>query len=250
MLKGADIGSEGAQSALDQKNKLEQLLKGDEIKAGATAREMGLAQQLARSGRSAKVGDVSIGDVDGRSMKLQLTPAQEAAERAAGKHVEDYLVAGGRPALDKDLGALGEVEQELAKGERDNWDRVVGGATSWSPTLMGFLAPTEKGRRDKVRNTAADAARKTDANPTEKQIEAIMGQIYDPTADNKNLADRISRFSKERREKAGQLDHAAQNYQKTGYATLGGPAAPQAPAEKFVGGVKYIRVNGGWKKAQ
>jgi hypothetical protein len=63
MLKGADIGSEGAQSALNQKNTLEQLLKGDELKAAGLQRDIEATKGLQRQfpGVAVKAGGASIG---------------------------------------------------------------------------------------------------------------------------------------------------------------------------------------------
>lgn len=153
--------------------------------------------------------------------RIRLTPAQESAERAAGKQVADWDAAGGRPAMEKNLGALDEVEKDLATGKRDGWDRGVGALLSGSPGLMGVFGSTEKARRDKARNTALTIARSTDPNPTEKQIETIMGQIYDPASSDEDNLSRIQRFKLEQGQKASQMEKASANYRNSGYATIG-----------------------------
>lgn len=239
--KGIGVGAAGAQQAMKQQHETEE---------AATKRSaaQSLFDMLKKTNPKSKIAVNADGGmtVDPEAplspyqMRPMLTPAQEAAEKAAGKHIEDYEAAGGRPALEKNLASLGEVESELKEGKRDGYDRLMGSATSWSPTLMGLLAPTEKARRDKARNTALDAVKKTDANPTQQQIDAVMGQIYDPSSDNQANADRISRFNEEQRKTAAQREQAAANYHRSGYATFGGPKQPAGPQ-----GPSKIRVSNG-----
>lgn len=167
-----------------------------------------------------------------RNLLMPLTPAQESAEKAVGKQIADFDSAGGRPAMEKNLQALQDVNNDLTQGKRDGYDRIVGGALSGFPTLMGLLAPSEKARRDRARSTANNAARQSDPNPTQQQIETIMGQIYDPSSTNEENQARIQRFQTEQQQKARQMEQASQNYKRTGYATIGN--ASHAPAQKQV----------------
>lgn len=193
-------------------------------------RSQNIAEQLAKQypGRAVSAsgsGGVNIGATAHEpSLRLSLTPAQEAAERTVGKQIADFASAGGRPSMQKNLQALKEVQGDLVpNGKRDLWDRAVGTAFGTSPALLGLFGSTEKARRDKARNTALTIAKQTDPNPTEKQIEAIMGQIYDPSSSNEDNESRINRFLQEQESKMSQMEQAAQNYNKTGYATLGRP---------------------------
>lgn len=165
----------------------------------------------------------------GRQLRQRvLTPAEVAAEGVGGKKVAEYEISGGRPAADKAAAALSEVESDLTSGKRDKYDQTVGAMFGNWPSILGVVGPTEKARRDKAHNTALGLAKVNDPNPTEKQQQAIMGQVYDPASDNKANADRISSFKIEQAAKQAQIEAAAANYHKTGYATIGNPqAAPQ-----------------------
>jgi len=225
--------------------KLRQLLQVQEqqAKEAAIARNRQLAEDEARRmgvkpGKYATSVSESGFSVNPESLSLAnllrpLTPAQETAEKATGKQIADWAAAGGRPAMDKNVQSLVEVERDLTadektgKTKRDEYDRIVGGMLSTSPSLMGLLTPTEKERRDKARNTALTIARQTDPNPTEKQIEAIMGQIYDPSSSTEANRARISRFREEQQKKNKQMDQAYQNYMRSGYATIGGVPDPR-----------------------
>jgi hypothetical protein len=220
---------------------LAKLILGDKQKADATARNQAAAEDLARR-QGLKPGKYSISASDSgmsinpedplKNFLLPLTPAQEAAEKTAGKQIADWDAAGGRPAMQKNLDSLSGVEEDLSTNKRDAWDRGVGALLSGFPGLMGLVGSTEKARRDKARNTALTIARSTDPNPTEKQIEAIMGQIYDPASSNEDNLSRIQRFKLEQQQKANQMEQASQNYRKSGYATIGN--AKPASAQKTI----------------
>lgn len=203
--------------------------------ADETTRNQGMVETMAKSypGRSVSAsgsGGVSIGGKDAALRGLlQLTPAQETAEKAVGKQIADFESAGGRPAMQKNLQSLHEVQGELGpEGNRGRYDRAVGTVFGGFPSILGALDSTEKARRDKARNTALSIAKQTDPNPTEKQIETIMGQIYDPASSNEDNHSRITRFLGEQENKMSQMEQAAHNYHRSGYATLGG-AAPLSP---------------------
>lgn len=159
-----------------------------------------------------------------------LTPAQEAAEKDVGKQIAAFEAGGGKAAFEKNIGALEDVKSQLESGKRDWYDRLVGGATAFAGPIMGLLAPAEKARRDQARNTAITLAKQTDPNPTEKQIETIMGQIYDPASPDEANKERIDRYLNELRAKQGAISKAAGQYQQTGYGTMGAaPSATPAP---------------------
>lgn len=197
------------------------------------------------------VEGVSLGGIDplaalikARELsKPSLTPTQIEAEKSAGKEIANYKVKGGKPAMEKNIKALTAVEAELGpdakEGGRDWWDRNVGGLLSTSPALMGRFAPAEKGRRDRARNTALSIAKQNDPNPSEKQQEAIFGQVYDPASSNEENLKRIQGFAEEHRAKAAQLEAAEKRYDETGYATLGtGGSTQLTPRQKRIQEIK------------
>lgn len=239
LAKGGQMGADGYQQSQD--HKLRELLQvkqqeHDLAKQAAGhlhedevfSRGQSMLKNMQGSNPDRSVSVHGVGSIGAPMSPSQLmpklTPAQEAAEGLAGKEITNYAVTGGKGALEKDLAALREAATELEDGGRDSYDQYVGGLLSTHPTLMGLLAPKEKARRDKVRNTVLDSIRKTDANPTEKQIENVMGQTYDPSSNNENNASRVRRFLTQQEKKAQQLEEAYQKYQDTGYATLGGPS--------------------------
>lgn len=227
---GADLTQqamrgEQASEQANKENALKMLLQGDQLEA--TSRENALDR--ASQERRARLGLERTG-----------TPAQHAAETAAGKQIADYEVAGGQPVVDKNIAALESAKAELVgpKAKRDTYDRVVGGLTNSFPSIQGLIAPTEKERRDRVRETVRTLAKATDPNPTEKQIEIIMGQVYDPSSDSTSNASRIDRYLTEVKGKRDQIQKASENYHTSGYATKTAPgaktltASPKSTKEK------------------
>lgn len=177
-----------------------------------------------------RIGDVSLDDRPVPNMGLPvLTPAQEAAEKVAGKQIADYSAAGGKAAMDKNLAQVAEVQRELEAGKRGKWDRFIGSTTNSMPGLMGLLGSSEKSRRDRARNAAISIARSTDPNPTEKQIADIFGQIYDPASTDEDNLLRLRRFQEQQQQESAARENALQRYRQTGYATLGGPAQQMNP---------------------
>jgi hypothetical protein len=201
------------------------------------AKQQAMAQQMAGQypNRAVNVEGVSIGDKSPKSLQMMLTPAQETAEKMVGKQIADYESAGGRPALEKSVGALQSVAQDLGpNGNRDAYDRTVGSLFGGFPSILGVVGSSEKARRDKAWSTANMLAKQSDPNPTQKQIENIMGQIYDPSSSNEVNAERIGRFTKEQQSKMSQMENAAKRYHTTGYATLEAPGSD--PLKQFLKG--------------
>lgn len=247
------------QSELQQADadaKLAQLIKGKALDAEneqtIALRDLDNAQALREQYGQAtdvSVGRARIGGVDPlmsllrrkELSQMKLTPAQEAAEKKAGQEITAWEMTGGRPAMQKNLNSLKSVQDELKTGKRDAWDRGVGAVFGTSPGLLGVFGSAEKERRDKARNTALTIARQTDPNPTEKQIEAIMGQIYDPASSDADNQARIERFLAEQEAKMQQMEAAASNYDRSGYATIGGVQSPRLAAPQ--GG--KVRVSNG-----
>lgn len=236
LQKGMDQGSSAAREALgdQRKQSLEEYLQGAKKSADVEEEQRAMAgvQALQKNNPKSAVTfkGVSVNPEPAINLKALLTPAQESAEKAVGKQIADFDAAGGRPAMEKNLNSLREVQGDLKN--RDMWDRGVGVLSGVAPSVMGLIGSTEKARRDKARNTALTIARTTDPNPTEKQIEAIMGQIYDPSSSNEDNKARIDRFLAEQEAKNAQMEQASQRYKQTGYATMG-----QAPAAAPQGGL-------------
>lgn len=190
------------------------------------------------------VGGAHISEADqAQRPSFALTPAQEAAEKEAGKKIEAYEVAGGKPSADRALSQLGQSLDEVqdnaetgTKKTRDNYDRIVGGVLKGHPTLQGFFAPTEKARMDRMRNVVGNIIRQTDPNPAQSLIDQVFGQVYDPASTDSANADRIRSFYHEKKAQVGDIENASRRYHNTGYATVG--ASPGAPlqAPKTSGG--------------
>jgi hypothetical protein len=237
---------------------------------------------------SVDAGTVRIGAEDRlKSFLMPLTPAQETSEKDSGKQVSNYETGGGRATMEKNLMALEKTDAELTSGKRDMWDRVVGGgAAKISPTVMGWVAPAEKERRDRIHRAGGALVKQTDPNATQQQVEAIMGQIYDPSSDDATNLARVQDFLLEQKKKAAAIEAAAERLRTTGYAMpgLGGgggraapsqdsgyedeeggvdeataeanlrdayrtqPGAQGAPETKVIKGVTYQKVPGGWKR--
>lgn len=249
LAKGVDMGSAGAKQKMAEAHDLAKLAQADQIKQAEAQRQLDLFDRLRSENPKAavRVNDYSINPEPPMNVRMQLTPAQESAERTVGKQIADFEASGGRPAMEKNLQSLKEVQGDLRGKKRDRWDRGVGALFGTSPSLLGIFGSTEKGRRDKARNTALTIAKQTDPNPTEKQIESIMGQIYDPASSDEDNEARITRFLEEQDKKMLQMEQAAQNYKRTGYATFGGPgraAVPPPPAKiRVSNGIETLEID-------
>ncbi len=235
--EGANPYAQGDEARKTQGNKA--TLDATEA-ANADLRARKLADYFGRTapgmGFTVKSGDTSIS----RNEKaigpgLSLTPAQKAGEKKAGEVMADYDALGGSAQVQRDIGQLNEVKSDLTPeiqggdAKRDTYDRVVGGALGGFPSLMGMLAPSEKGRRDKARNAIIAMIRKTDPNPTQQQVESLFGQVYDPSSTNEENLSRISKFSQEQEAKAQAMEATKNRLRSTGYATLQDPDAPPSP---------------------
>jgi hypothetical protein len=231
VTKGLDIGADGAKQAMKA--------QADEQSAATKRQEAkSLFDMLKGSNPKSKIAVTGDGGMtvdpeaplSANQMRPQLTPAQETYEKKAGQDLQTYNMAGGQPSLEKDMSALTEVQGDLDK--RDWYDRSVGGLLNGMPSLMGLLAPTEKARRDKAQGTVASSIRKIDSNPTQELINSTMGRVYDPSSDNETNKARIAAHIEETRKRSAQMGQANQNFQQTGYASLGsaGRVAPKAPA--------------------
>jgi hypothetical protein len=230
--------------------RLAQLIKGQELKdASENAmydKQLATAQDLrSKYGQEANIdaGQVRIGGVDPlmhllRARELsqpKLTPGQISAEQTAAKKLADYEAAGGRSTAEQNIKQIGEVASDLKKGKRDWWDRKVGGLTSGFPSIMGTVASSEKARRDKVRSTAIMMAKQSDPNPTQKQIDDIMGQIYDPSSSDADNLARLKDYQTKIQNQNAQMQQAAGNLSRTGYSMpgIGGNPVPGQGGGQF-----------------
>lgn len=236
MKQGAESADE--QSKDNRHLALQQYLMGEKDRqqqAGEQRRStefQGLLKQNPKT--SVSLDGMKVDPEPSVNLKALLTPAQESAEKAVGKQIADFDAAGGRPAMEKNLNSLKEVQNEIPN--RGVYDRLTGAALGSFPGALGLVNSDEKARRDKARNTANMIAKASDPNPTEKQVEMIMGQIYDPASSNEDNAARISRFLEEQQRKSGQMESASQRYKQTGYATMGnGPTAAPAASSGDTG---------------
>lgn len=293
-MKGAQENQEGSVSrAVDSSQKraaqdaaLSQLIKGKEM--DDAAKNAMLTRQLSEAERlrgqygpeaSVNVEGVSIGARDPlmsllRKRELnkpQLTPAQEVAEKTAAKKVADWDAAGGKTTAQQQLDSVRSVKNELRGGKRDFYDRTVGGLTSSMPSVMGIVAPSEKGRRDRAYSAAATRLKQLgDPNPTETRIRETMGQIYDPSSDDATNETRLAEFERQIEETNREMTRSAANLQRTGYimpglagggelsggqpagpSTFGGDEQDYPLQVKKIGGRTYIKnAQGLWEEAE
>lgn len=241
--------SEEKRNTEDHDAKLKELLTGKQMKQDAIDANAARADAEARA-QGLKPGTYSshISDdgysYDPRDPKppgYMLTPGQIEAERMGAKKVADYEAGGGRATSAKNIEQVQSVADDLdpksaSTTKRDLYDRKVGGLLNNFPSLMGAMAPTEKARRDKAYNAAMNLARQSDPNPTENQIRNIMGQIYDPSSDDKTNLERIQRFQQQQKGIDSDMSHSAENLARTGYVMPGlsgsGPSPSQPPVHR------------------
>lgn len=168
------------------------------------------------------VGNFSVTAPGASALKLQLTPAQQAAETSAGKKISDYEAGGGKATFDENVKSLEGTMKGMK--DRDAWDRIVGGITSSSPAMMGLLASKEKARRDSVRNTFIGLAKQVDSNMSREQMESVFGQIYDPASTDEDNIARMTKHLGDLKAKQGDIEKASAAYKATGYATMQAPS--------------------------
>lgn len=173
------------------------------------------------------VGHVTVDPRDVGAL-MALTPAQESAEKEAGKKIADYM-GGGKQAGESNVGQIAGVQKDIQSGGRGMWDRTVGGALENHPTLMSFLAPQEKARRDAVQNAMLSMLHDAGIpRPTQWDIQRVFGQVYDPAApDETNLA-RLQNAVGKIKAHNDAMEKQAQQYNQTGYATVGAKNAQSA----------------------
>lgn len=174
----------------------------------------GVAVSLTKEGASISPKD------PGQALPL-LTPAQEAAEKAAGKSYEEYEAAGGRANLEKNISQLQEVQSELgAEKDPRSWlDKAAGGLPRG---LRALLTPGEVAREDRVRNAVQATLKQTLGGQfTEREAEAIMNRAYDPRLSTQENLARVQRTANELTQKKAQMDRSGEALRRTGYATIG-----------------------------
>jgi hypothetical protein len=177
---------------------------------------------------------------------VMLTPAQKAAETDAGKKVSEFK-GGGRESAASNIGQMQGVLNDIDTGKRDAWDRTVGGGLDHWPTLQGFLAPTEKSRRDTAQNAMLSMLHDAGIpRPTQWDIQRVFGQVYDPSADDATNKVRLQNAVSKMAQHKAAMENMVNQYDKTGYATIGGggeltsPGAardPQSDDEAGDGGI-------------
>lgn len=180
--------------------------------------------------QSVHSGSASINFSDAiPNLRAYLTPAQEAAEKEAGKKISDFE-GGGKQGQEANIGQIQDVQNQLKAGKKDNYDRFVGGALESHPTLMGILAPSEKARRDQVQNAQLGMLHEAGIpRPTQWDIQRVFGQTYDSAADDASNAQRLTNSTNKMTAQKQAAQAQANQYHKTGYATIGSQAPASAP---------------------
>jgi hypothetical protein len=182
-----------------------------------------------KPGGSVGVGDIKIGQ-EQKPLTIQLTPAQEAAEKEAGKKIAEFE-GGGKAGAESNLAQIQGVQQELQQGQKDAYDRRVGGLLENHPTLMSVFAPKEKARRDAVQNAMLTMLHDAGIpRPTQWDIQRVFGQVYDAAADDKTNLARLQQAVSKLAGHSKAMESQADLYHKTGYATIGGQPAPKQAA--------------------
>lgn len=237
-LKGfQDRGHSAQQNQLQRDAALSQLIRGKELEEEVGNRNYQRDLETAKALReqygnetSVDAGQVRLGAYDPLMALLRkreldqpkLTPAQETSEKTAAKKIADWEAAGGKTTARQQLDSVRSVKEELKGGKRDYYDRVVGGLTSGMPVVMGAVAPSEKGRRDRAYSAASTRLKQLgDPNPTETRIRETMGQIYDPSSDDATNEIRLSEFERQIEETNKEMERSADNLARTGYIMPG-----------------------------
>jgi hypothetical protein len=159
-----------------------------------------------------------------------LTPAQETAEKSAGKDYADYEAAGGRANIDKNLSLLEGAKADLAGSDRGPLTRAAG---ILPKSLREFLTPKEVAVEDKVKSAVQATLRQTlGAQFTEKEGQALMDRAYNPRLSTEENLARVTATANELAQKKAQMDQSGDAYRRTGYATVGVKPVKSAKAPK------------------
>jgi hypothetical protein len=266
---------ESKESALERDAKLAQLIRGKELEAQNEKAQYDAeksdfeAQSAANPNVQVRVGRFSrdardrLADlIKGRELaKPTLTPGQEAADKDFGKEYSDFVAGGGNEAAKKNLQGLQTVQEKLKTAPEPG---LIGRAAGYLPdSFRAAITPEAKAREDEVKSAIQNTLRQT-LGPqfTEKEGTAILNRAYDPRLSNAENLKRVQKEAESLKHMLEQKMRSAQQFENTGslvgLGAAGGSTQPmqrQAPQDsgpevKTINGVQYIRVQGGWKKAQ
>lgn len=232
---GQVSGSAGAAQYQKGQQSLGDLLQKDAIAKEQEQRQRAAYDQLrGQVGPKAdiKVGDISVSGIERKPMLMQLTPAQEAAEKEAGKELSRYGAGGGSATIEKNLSLMEQTAKQLEKDKPGILTRAAGALPK---TLRDFVVPEDVEREDQIR-TAIQSSLREIMGPqyTEREGLELMQRSYNPRLSAEQNMSKIRTAARELMKRKAEKDAALSRYQTTGYATIGREEKP-AGAKRLPG---------------
>lgn len=230
--------SEGGQAGLEgykqsQDSKLQQLLLGQKNQQQVEQEQRNrTAYDALRKQHGPnvdiKVGDLSVGGLEKKPLKMELTPAQEAAEKVGGQELARYGAGGGSATVEKNLSLMEQTAKQLEENKPGMWTRAAGALPK---TLRDFMVPEDVEREDQIR-TAVQTSLREIMGPqyTEREGTEMMQRSYNPRLSAEQNMAKIRTAAQELMKRKAEKDAALSRYQKTGYATIGRDDKSKAPA--------------------
>jgi hypothetical protein len=193
------------QLTLAQMQKLRDDKANDKAKLGIEERKLGLEQQKINIDKAK-----SEAETKRKSLVLNLTKAQETADKDYAKKYTQWATAGGRETLQSKLDELADVKKQLLKGDIMTSGPIVG-------NMPRVLAPEAAAITDKMNSIIVDTLRPTlGAQFTAQEGEAIKKLSYDPQMEQKYNIPKIDILMKKLADKIQANDKLANEYENTG----------------------------------
>lgn len=150
-----------------------------------------------------------------RSGKGGLTPAQEAVDKEYAKEYVEWSTGGGYADVQKQMGQLGDVIQQLESGERNLTGKDV--AITNATGLTTFMNPEARAAQDAVEEVVQRNLRLVLGSQfTDDEGKRLIARAYNPALDEKENAKRLRRLITQIDRAAQARQSAAEYYEKRG----------------------------------
>jgi hypothetical protein len=192
---------------------------GDDLKGLEDAQKFAMSE----AGKTERAKMVQTGQTTRQTTQIESAPKTEYAKKV-GDIAAKYNADGGNANAQKQLQAIDEVIADLKSGKIKLG--TIGKQIPYGDreAVLSRTDPQAKAALDKVRGAMNLRAALADPNPTERQMNAVLGRAIDPTLSNDLNIDKLT---KARNELAQAVDARQREFQKYGFAS-----APTAPAKK------------------
>lgn len=152
--------------------------------------------------------------------EIATTGTREIAKKT-GEQYAAYQAQGGKAGVEKNIAALDTAIKQLKSGEVRFGTLAKKVPFGSSEDVLSFYDEKAKALVDSVRGSVNMRAALADPNPTEKQINAIMGRTIDPRLSN---AENIKKLEDAKRALLSDVSSKEAIFAQHGFMT---PSAPQ-----------------------